>query len=80
YRRYPRSAERSHQEGIAYVRFTVDRQGNVLSSQVDRSSGYPGLDQETLATVRRASPVPPPPSAIQGDPIDVVVPVVFSLR
>ncbi|PFH79755.1 energy transducer TonB [Bacillus sp. AFS076308] len=65
---------------MAYVRFTVDRQGNVLSSQVDRSSGYPGLDQETLATVRRASPVPPPPSAIQGDPIDVVVPVVFSLR
>ncbi|MGP1664893.1 MAG: energy transducer TonB, partial [Rhodanobacter sp.] len=80
YRRYPRQAERAHQQGIAYVRFAVDRHGNVLSAQVDRSSGHPLLDQETLATVRRASPVPAPPSAIPGDPVEVVVPVVFSLR
>lgn len=80
YRRYPRQAERNHQQGIAYVRFAVDREGHVLGSRVERSSGHPLLDQETLATLHRASPVPPPPKAIQGDPVEVVVPVMFFLR
>lgn len=80
YRRYPIQAERARQQGIAYVRFTVDRKGDVLDAQLERSSGYSMLDQETLATVRRASPVPPPPPTIPGDRVEVVVPVVFSLR
>jgi protein TonB len=80
YRRYPRRAESAGQEGVVQVRFTVDRHGAVLSSRIDRGSGYPLLDDETLATVRRASPMPPPPSEIKGDPVDVVVPVEFSLR
>lgn len=80
YRRYPARAERSRQQGTAYVQFTVDRQGNVLDARLDRSSGHPLLDQETMATVQRASPVPPPPPAVPGNPVEVVVPVVFSLR
>jgi protein TonB len=80
YRRYPVQAERARQQGVAYVRFSVNRQGQVLASRLERSSGYAMLDQETLATVRRASPLPPPPAAIPGDPLEVVVPVVFSLR
>jgi len=79
YRRYPPRAERSRQQGIAYIRFTVDRKGDVLRAQLERSSGHALLDQEALATMQRASPVPPPPTAIPGDPVEVVVPVVFSL-
>jgi protein TonB len=80
YRRYPRRAESAGQEGVVHVRFTVDRRGVVLTSRIDRSSGYPLLDDEILATVQRANPMPPPPPEIGGDPVEVVVPVDFSLR
>ncbi|MGO1540194.1 MAG: energy transducer TonB [Luteimonas sp.] len=79
YRRYPRQAARRRMEGVTHVRFTVDRQGNVSDPHIGRSSGHDLLDEETLATVRRASPVPPPPPDIPGDPVDVMVPVDFFL-
>jgi protein TonB len=78
YRRYPRAAQRRHHEGIVLVRFTVDRQGQVLDVQLARSSGHESLDNETLATVRRATPLPPPPDEIPGEQVTVSTPVVFS--
>lgn len=80
YRRYPRQAERRRQQGVAHVRFLVDRQGHVSAPEISRSSGHRLLDEETLATVRRASPVPPPPAGVAGDPVSVTVPVNFHLR
>lgn len=47
--------------GTVYVRFNIDTSGNVLSVSLSRSSGHPSLDQDVLALVRRASPVPAPP-------------------
>lgn len=80
YRRYPRQSERSHQEGVVWVRFSVDRQGRVADPVVQQPSGYPLLDEEALATVRRASPLPPPPVEVPGDPVMVLVPINFFLR
>lgn len=80
YRRYPRQAERLRQQGVAYVRFSVDRQGNASNIRLGQSSGHPLLDEETLATVRRGSPLPPPPADVAGDPVEVMVPVTFFLR
>ncbi|MEJ1965013.1 MAG: energy transducer TonB [Gammaproteobacteria bacterium] len=79
FKRYPRRAERLRQEGVAYVRFSVDRNGNVRNGRIERSSGYPALDEETLAVVERANPVPPPPPEVVGDPVEVMVPVTFYL-
>lgn len=78
--RFPRQAERSRQEGVALVSVTVDRQGRVLNARIDRGSGYPVLDGEALATVRRGSPVPPPTADIRGDPVTVTIPIQFALR
>jgi periplasmic protein TonB len=80
YRHYPPRAERSRQQGTAWVRFTVDHAGQVSAVHIERATGYSALDDETLSTVQRASPVPPPPDALGTAPVDVVVPVVFSLR
>lgn len=80
FKRYPRRAERQRQQGVVYVLFSVDRQGNVRNGRLGQSSGYAALDDETLAVVQRANPVPPPPPEIVGDPIEVMVPVSFYLR
>jgi len=80
YRGYPRQAKRLRQEGIAHVRFSVNRRGQVSHPRIEHPSGYQLLDKETLATVHRANPVPPPPLEVTGNPVDVVVPVSFHLR
>jgi len=80
HRRYPRNAQRLRQQGVAHVRFSVDRQGRVGNPRIGRSSGHPLLDEETLATLLRASPVPPPPPEIRGDPVEVNIPVSFFIR
>lgn len=79
YRRYPRQSERLHQEGVVWVRFAVDRQGRVADPVIQKASGYPLLDEEALATVRRSSPLPPPPADVPGDPVMVLVPINFFL-
>ncbi|MGX9425457.1 MULTISPECIES: energy transducer TonB family protein [Bradyrhizobium] len=61
-KRYPPGAQSRGERGVAYVRFTIDDRGNVLSASLARSSGFAELDQEVLALVRRASPVPTPPA------------------
>ena len=46
------------QHGTAELRFTVDRSGHVLSARIERGSGHPLLDEETLALIQRAQPLP----------------------
>jgi len=38
--------------------FVVDSQGKILSQRVLRSSGYPALDEEAMAMLKRAQPLP----------------------
>lgn len=73
-------AQGQRQQGVVYLRFAIDRQGKVLSSQINKSSGFELLDDEVLALVQRAQPVPSPPPDIAGDRIELLVPVAFSLR
>lgn len=75
HKRYPSDARPRGERGIASVYFTIDGTGNVLSVKLVRSSGFSALDQEVLAAVRRASPVPvPPPGANRG----ITVPMRFT--
>lgn len=78
--RYPTAARQRRQQGTVYVRFVMDRGGHVLSSQIERSSRFPLLDEEGLALLARAQPLPAPPADVAGDQIQLVVPIVFSLR
>jgi protein TonB len=80
YKRYPRLAQEQREEGVAYLRFTMDRSGRVLSAQIDRSSGHPLLDEEVSALIQRAQPLPTPPPEVPGAQITLSLPVQFSLR
>ena len=44
------------------------------------SSGWAALDEEARDLIRRAQPLPPVPADYPGETLDLVVPVVFSLR
>ena len=47
---------------VVVVAFTVGGQGKVLSSAVYRTIGDAGTERTALATLRRASPLPEPPT------------------
>jgi protein TonB len=79
-KRYPEVAQSRHQQGIAQVFFSLDRQGRVIDSRVVRSSGASALDEEALALLRRAQPFPPPPPELPGQRVDLSVPIRFNLK
>lgn len=80
FKRYPWGAQLRRQQGVPYIRFVMDRNGTVVSSRLERSSGFPTLDDEAVSLPRRAQPLPKPPDSITGDTIELVVPVEFFLR
>ena len=63
---YPAAARARHETGTAELAFSIDRQGMVVASRVVRTSGSATLDQETIDTVKRAQPFPPPPQNVPG--------------
>lgn len=79
-KRYPASAEARREQGIVTLSFTVDRAGHVLARDIARSSGVAALDDEVLAMVKRAEPLPAFPPAMTQASIDLTVPIRFSLR
>lgn len=72
-KQYPRSSQSRREEGVVLLQFSLDGAGNVLSSKIARSSGYPELDQAVLTMISRASPVPAPPAEIAGKPISIPI-------
>jgi protein TonB len=78
-KRYPADARSRGDQGTAVVSFSIDRSGRVLSSRIARSSGSSALDQETLATVARAS-LPPAPAEHPGARFSFSVPIRFNIR
>jgi periplasmic protein TonB len=72
-KRYPRRARGAH--GKVTVAFTVGRNGGVVSSHIVQGSGSAILDEEALALIKRAQPLPPPPSTIADNQLSLVVPI-----
>ncbi|WP_332619475.1 energy transducer TonB family protein [Brevundimonas sp.] len=79
-KRYPAEARARRRQGVAFVTFTMDRQGRVLAAALERTSGHASLDREALSLVRRAQPLPAPPADMAGDNITLTVPVEFFTR
>lgn len=79
-KRYPRAARVRGQEGVVELKFSLDRKGRVLHAQIAKSSGFVRLDDEVLALVKRAAPLPVVPAELSGDKITLTVPISFSLR
>jgi periplasmic protein TonB len=74
FKRYPQGAR---SQGVARVSFTIDHAGRLLHSSIVQSSGSEVLDQEALAMLARAQPMPRPPDQLTDADLTFVVPVNF---
>jgi periplasmic protein TonB len=80
FKRYPTEARSRGDQGTAKVAFTIDHEGRLLTSRIVESSGSAMLDNETLAMLARAQPMPRPPDQLSNDELTFVVPVRFNIR
>lgn len=67
-KRYPLIARRSSIEGVTVVRFAIGPEGEVQAVSVTQGSGSAVLDNEAIATIRRAAPFP-----TWSEPLDVAL-------
>lgn len=63
---FPARAQRRNLYGTTRVRFTIDRDGNLLGYEILASSGHKILDDAAIATLKRAEPFPPMPADLAG--------------
>lgn len=75
YRDYPAAARAARQHGRVVTRVTINRAGELLDIRLDRSSGWPLIDNAEMTAIRRAMPLPPVPAGMRGDPIVLVLPM-----
>jgi len=76
-KRYP---PRAHgDKGIAQVMFRINRQGHLLESRIVQSSGSAILDEDALATLKRADPLPQPPADIGDDKLSIMTSIRYKL-
>ena len=80
FKQYPSAARASGIQGTTSLSFTVTRNGRVTSSRLSRSSGHAMLDQETLALIQRAQPLPSFPPEMREASLNITVPFSFTVR
>jgi protein TonB len=78
FRVYPEAARANRQRGRVVTRVTINRAGELVAVSVDRSSGWPLIDNAELAAIRRAMPLPPPPAGMPGDPLVLILPMTYN--
>jgi protein TonB len=79
YRKYPDAAVKQKQQGGPMLTIRLRRDGTVLDVEIDKSSGFPLLDEAALKAVRDASPVPPFPAGYANDEMEFDLPFQFVL-
>ncbi|RMG41638.1 MAG: energy transducer TonB [Candidatus Dadabacteria bacterium] len=77
---YPLLSIKKREEGEALLYLVLDRNGQVLTYNIKRSSGFHRLDKEILAMVSRAAPFPALPANTTVDRIEFLIPVQFKLN
>ena len=80
FKNYPTDAQDNGWQGTSVLCFTLTRSGIVTTVEIVKSSGHADLDAAAMATVRRASPLPPPPETVPGEPITLTLPLQFSFN
>jgi protein TonB len=79
HKRYPDAARSRGIAGEVQIVFSMDRSGRVVRSRIQHSSGSSLLDAEAVELFKRASPLPLPPPAVQGEILEYSLPIRFRM-
>jgi TonB family protein len=79
-RRYPYWAKKQGIQGTTFVNFLVLSNGSSQDIEIIRPSGSKILDEETIATIKRANPFPPIPKETHASFVRMEVSIVFKLN
>ena len=77
HKEYPRAAQQRRQQGVVLLYIVIDRDGRVIDSRIQKSSGHRLLDDAALAMLERAQPLPPMPDDMGKERLEFAVPVQF---
>lgn len=80
HKQYPDAARRDEVEGTVRLYLVVNQDGHVISHRIAQSSGSAALDAAVERMLERAEPLPSMPAAMQRNRLELIVPVVFTLR
>ncbi len=79
HRRYPPVAQRMGYQGDVEIEFTVDSNGEILARKLLSGSGFPVLDREGDAILRRVRHFPPFPQDLRFNTLTFRVAIPFQL-
>jgi periplasmic protein TonB len=77
--KYPQRALDRGQAGNVRVAVVIDRNGNILNTNILENSAYEMLNKEALDAVKRSAPFPALPDAISGARFEFTVPMRWTL-
>ena len=77
--KYPQRALDRDQAGNVRVSVVIDREGNILNSDILESSKFDLLNKEALDAVKRSAPFPGLPAEIAGSRFEFTVPIRWTL-
>ncbi len=78
-KRYPRFAKERGLEGKVHLEFVIGGDGRIKDLKVISTSGFQILDQDAVATLRRAGPFPPVPGRSAAEKIAVRLAITYQL-
>jgi protein TonB len=76
---YPDASKRANEEGTCFVKLTVAADGRITDQSIEKSSGFPRLDDACLKGVRGQRLMP---ATEDGKPVELttVVPITWKLK
>lgn len=77
--KYPQRALDRSQAGNVRVSVVIDREGNILNSDILESSKFDLLNKEAIEAVKRSAPFPALPEEVSGSRFEFTVPIRWTL-
>ncbi|MEM9736614.1 MAG: TonB family protein [Pseudomonadota bacterium] len=78
--RYPPAALSARLEGTGEILLEINRSGEIIRSEISRSTGHEVLDAEMLTMALRLGTLPRFTPAIERDTVIVNIPITFMFR